>query len=77
MLQQTRIEAVRQYYKRFLERIEKIGTHHHIFSHIEWDMIGYKVKVENKNQELIWVEKEELLEKYPIPGAFMPFREKI
>lgn len=57
--------------------VEKIGSHHHVFSHIEWDMIGYKVQVEGMNEEFIWIEKEEMIEKYPIPGAFMPFREKI
>lgn len=56
---------------------ENIGTHHHIFSHIEWDMIGYKVQVENENKEFIWVKKEEILKDYPIPGAFVPFREKM
>ena len=59
------------------KHIEKIGTHHHIFSHIEWDMIGYKVQVNDVNQEFIWVGKEEILEKYPIPGAFVLFREKM
>lgn len=59
------------------EYLGKIGAHHHIFSHIEWDMIGYKVKVDNWNQEFMWVKKEEILKKYPIPGAFVPFRKKI
>lgn len=59
------------------EYLEKIGTHHHIFSHIEWDMIGYKVKVDNGNKEFMWVKKEEILKKYPIPGAFVPFRQKM
>ncbi len=57
--------------------IEKMGTHKHIFSHIEWDMIGYKVQVQSRNKEFIWVEKEVILEKYAIPGAFIPFCEKI
>lgn len=57
--------------------IEKIGTHHHIFSHIEWDMVGYKVQVNTRNQEFIWVEKEKILKQYPIPSAFEPFRKKI
>lgn len=57
--------------------IEKIGTHHHIFSHIEWDMIGYKIQVDTINKEFIWLKKEEILKKYPIPGAFIPFREKM
>lgn len=57
--------------------IEKIGTHHHIFSHIEWDMIGYKIQVDAINKEFIWLKKEEILKKYPIPGAFISFREKM
>lgn len=57
--------------------IEEIGTHHHIFSHIEWDMIGYKIQVDAINKEFIWLKKEEILKKYPIPGAFIPFREKM
>lgn len=58
-------------------KIEKIGEHHHIFSHVEWDMIGYKVQVKNKNKKFLWIDKEEILEKYPIPSAFVPFRDKI
>lgn len=56
---------------------EKIGTHHHVFSHIEWDMIGYKIQVKSGNQEFIWVKKQEILEQYPIPGAFVPFVKKM
>lgn len=59
------------------KHIEKIEGHHHIFSHVEWDMMGYKVRVKNLNKEFIWVKKEEILEKYPIPSAFVPFREEI
>ncbi len=57
--------------------IEEIGMHHHIFSHVEWEMIGYRIAVETMNEEFIWVKKEELLEEYAIPGAFGKFREKI
>ena len=60
-----------------VNKIEKIGSYRHIFSHVEWDMIGFKIFVKNVNQEFIWVEKQELLEKYPIPGAFSKFREKM
>ncbi len=59
------------------KEIQKVGTHRHIFSHVEWDMVGFKVFVENINREFVWVEKQELLEKYPIPGAFSKFREKM
>lgn len=56
---------------------EKIGTHHHVFSHIEWDMVGYKIEVIKENQEFQWIKKEEILKQYPIPGAFVPFRNKM
>lgn len=68
VLQSWRLEA---------EKIEKIGAHHHIFSHIEWEMIGIKIVTKNKNDAFIWVEKQEILEKYAIPGAFKKFCEKI
>ena len=58
-------------------KMENIGVHHHIFSHIEWDMIGYKIQVEGKNQEFLWKKKQEIINRYPMPGAFMPFRKKI
>ncbi len=58
-------------------KIEKIRGHHHIFSHIEWHMVGYKVQVDTMNQEFNWVLKQEVMEKYPIPGAFIPFRQKM
>lgn len=51
----------------------KVGTHHHIFSHIEWNMVGYKIQVDKMNKEFIWVKKQEILANYPIPGAFVPF----
>ena len=53
--------------------IEKMGTHYHIFSHIEWDMIGYRIQVDSQNKEFIWVNEKELSKKYPIPSAFIPF----
>ncbi|MCI8760916.1 MAG: A/G-specific adenine glycosylase [Clostridia bacterium] len=69
------IETVLQKWLLAEKQIKKVGTHHHVFSHIEWDMIGYKVQVTNKNEMFLWKTKEEILEKYPIPGAFMPFFE--
>ena len=60
-----------------VNKIEKIGTYPHILSHVEWDMVGFKILVKNTNKEFVWVEKKKLLEKYPIPGAFSKFREKV
>lgn len=71
------IETVLQSWGLIGNQIEKIGTHHHVFSHIEWNMVGYKIQVNSINSAFIWVEKHEILEKYPIPGAFVPFRNKM
>lgn len=71
------IKAVLENWGLIGNQIEKIGTHHHIFSHIEWNMVGYKIQVSHKNSEFDWIEKEEILNKYPIPGAFEPFRKKM
>lgn len=71
------IQTVLQDWNLTSSNIEAVGTHHHVFSHIEWDMIGYKIQVSSINNLFIWVKQEEILQKYPIPGAFMPFREKI
>lgn len=71
------IEKVLQNWNLTSNGIKKVGTNCHIFSHIEWNMIGYKIEVINSNEEFMWVKKSDILEKYPIPSAFVPFREKM
>lgn len=55
-------------------RIRKIEDAKHIFSHIEWHMTGYLIRVEEmehrESEELIFVEPEKKEETYPIPAAF-------
>ena len=54
--------------------IKKLPKAKHIFSHVEWDMIGYEIKVDqlerNCNADMLFVKEEELKEKYSIPSAF-------
>jgi len=71
------IKKILQDWEVFDSKTEKVGSHHHVFSHVEWDMIGYKIQVTNKSQEFIWKSKEEILKSYAIPGAFMPFLGKM
>lgn len=54
-------------------KIKRIGTHRHIFTHIEWDMVGYLVAVSQKAEGYQWVTREELASAYAIPKAFQPF----
>ncbi|MDE7332427.1 MAG: A/G-specific adenine glycosylase [Lachnospiraceae bacterium] len=63
-------------------RIEPLSSSKHIFTHKEWHMIGYAVKVdelaEKKNQNgMIFAEPEEIKDKYPIPSAYGAYLYKI
>lgn len=54
--------------------IEPLPQSKHIFSHIEWRMIGYRIRVaaleKNNTQELIFADRKEYASQYAIPSAF-------
>ncbi len=59
-------------------KIEPLGDSKHIFTHKEWHMTGYAVKVdelaENKNSgNMIFVEQQEAKDRYPIPSAYRAY----
>ncbi|MCM1127598.1 MAG: A/G-specific adenine glycosylase [Lachnospiraceae bacterium] len=61
-------------------KIEELKESRHIFSHKEWHMIGYMVRVDELapqigNEKLLFVEKDEAKEKYPIPSAYSAYME--
>ena len=63
-------------------RVKRLGSAKHIFSHVEWHMIGYEVVVDELERQMkksggeegeadvIFAELKELEEKYPMPSAF-------
>ncbi len=55
-------------------RIKELPYSKHIFSHVEWHMRGYEVKVdelEKTNRKgFLFVHPEEIKKKYPMPSAF-------
>lgn len=55
-----------------IQNIESLGETKHIFSHIEWHMIGYRIRLNEmmKDKDLIWVTKKEIEERYTFPSAF-------
>ena len=64
-------------------RVKKLPDAKHIFSHVEWQMKGYEVIVDELERELdqkiwseqvIFAEKEELEKKYPMPSAFAAYQ---
>ncbi|MFR1832314.1 MAG: A/G-specific adenine glycosylase [Lachnospiraceae bacterium] len=60
--------------------IEKLPEARHIFSHVEWDMSGYRIQIEpdaGEEGELIFADKRELKEKYPLPNAFSAYKKLI
>ena len=55
-------------------RIQRLEDGKHIFSHVEWHMIGYRIRVDELEraciEEMIFIHPEEIQEAYPIPAAF-------
>ena len=53
----------------------------HIFSHVEWDMKGYLIRVaaleESTDPKMIFAEIGEVEKEYPIPAAFQAYAEQI
>lgn len=65
------------------ETIKELGNANHIFSHIEWRMLGYYVNLtsitQNKVKEIlssehIWADMNEIRDKYTIPNAFNAYK---
>ncbi len=62
-------------------RIKKLEAAKHIFSHIEWHMIGYEILVdelEKSNEaEYMFVSPSDIKEQYSIPSAFAAYTKNI
>ena len=58
-------------------KIEKLSASKHIFTHKEWHMTGYAVRVDELapkgGKNMIFVEQGEAKEKYPIPSAYASY----
>lgn len=61
-------------------RIQKLEETKHIFSHIEWHMKGYVVKVAQLEEDtggFLFLEARDCIENYPVPSAFERYKEYI
>lgn len=59
-------------------RIRPLQEAKHIFSHIEWRMVGYSIIIDETEQpedSLLFVSVEETEARYPIPAAFSAYAE--
>lgn len=61
-------------------RIKKLSAAKHIFSHVEWQMIGYDIRVDElektNKEEFLFIHPEEIQKTYPIPAAFEMYMPK-
>jgi len=53
-----------------VKSVRPIGSAGHIFTHVEWNMIGYEIIVESPTEELLFETGERIRENYAIPTAF-------
>lgn len=61
-------------------RIQKLEEAKHIFSHVEWHMTGYVIRVDeliDNKKGMLFVEVSESEEQYPIPAAFSAYTKYI
>lgn len=74
-------KKVLEYVKQFgLEplQIKKSYEAKHIFSHVEWHMRGYEIKVDETvevPEDCLFIDVEQLKEEYSIPSAFQAYRQ--
>lgn len=54
--------------------IKKLSKSKHIFSHLEWHMIGYHVVLSSPPKEDLLVTVEDMQSNYSIPTAFMQYK---
>lgn len=58
-------------------RIKPLGEAKHIFSHVEWQMTGYSIRVDELEksctENMLFIHPEEVQNEFPIPAAFEKF----
>lgn len=60
-----------------IENIYDLGNFKHIFSHVEWHMTAYFVKLKTKPRNISMYSKEEIETTYPLPTAFLKIFNKL
>ncbi len=62
-------------------RLKKMPAAKHIFTHVEWHMIGYEVWVDElektNDKQFLFIRPDEIREKYPIPSAFASYLPRV
>ncbi len=62
-------------------RVKKLEQAEHIFSHVEWKMKGYMIRVDELEasctEDMLFIRPEEIEGKYPIPAAFEAYTKQV
>lgn len=56
--------------------IEKLVCRTHIFTHVQWNLIGCYLQCAVQNERFVWVTDQELREKIGLPTAYRQFLEE-
>lgn len=76
----TEQEVLEWLYEQGLDplQIEKLPAAKHIFTHVEWHMQGYRIKLPADTVcEEVFADAEELEESYALPSAFQAYRKEL
>ncbi len=79
----TREEALAELRRRRLEplRIAELGQARHLFSHVEWRMTGYEIRIASFSGagtgDWILTDIEQIEREHPIPSAYRAYAERI
>ena len=53
------------------------GEATHVFTHLNWNMIGYRITCNYPSEAFVWVDPEELSHTYALPTAFRYYRNQV
>lgn len=61
-----------------VQSVSDLGEARHVFSHVEWKMVGYLIELEGELPKTwICAEIRDLEQKYPIPSAFFAYKKAL
>lgn len=79
--QHLEMEGIERYLEEqgLIGEVQRLGQAKHIFTHIEWHMIGYYIRLNRlpKDNQIIWATKEELDSRYTLPTAYKKYKTMI
>lgn len=61
-----------------LQSLEELGAAKHVFTHVEWHMIGYRVLISGPLPDIFFnVDRKRLADNYALPSAFRAYADQI